>query len=85
MHSSIGSIVVEFPIWVALLFVGLIISLTKMFVRARAWVPLTFLLSLVLSTSFYSSHTEVFFYIVLAAIIATAFDHRSEPHAGDRR
>jgi|GEM_PF-3227630 len=81
MHSSIGSIIVEFPIWISLLFVILIVSLGRAFVRNRAWVPLMFLISFAIATSFYSNHTEVFFYVVLAAITAAAFARRRDGHA----
>ncbi len=69
MHSSVGTIFVEFPIWIFALFVvGIGWSLIRLISR-RDWVMLSFLVGYFLATTLYSSLTELYFYVAITAVI----------------
>src|SRR5690606_4919838 len=59
MHSTLGSIVLEFPLWIAAGFVVLIVHALLRLIRRGEHVVACFLVALMGATTFYSSHNEL--------------------------
>ncbi|CAN5331086.1 hypothetical protein BH09ACT10_BH09ACT10_23720 [soil metagenome] len=78
IHSATLSILVEFPLWVAIAFIVLIASMARRLYVQREWVLLLLLGGLLLTTSFYSSHNEYFYTAYLGALCVVAFREVSE-------
>lgn len=72
MHSSLGSILLEFPLWVALVYLGLAVWALITLLRRREYIIALLLVSFLMATSVYSSHNELYFYVVWTAAIAMA-------------
>jgi hypothetical protein len=81
LHSTLGSVLLEFPLWVAVLYLVVVASTTVALLRRREWVMAMFLVALMVATTMYSSHNEVYFVASLAVTIALAF---GRPPAGVR-
>ncbi|GAB4086449.1 hypothetical protein GCM10028784_30790 [Myceligenerans cantabricum] len=73
MHSSIGSIALEFPLWVAGLYVIVLATSCVALLRRREWGFALFLVGFVGATSFYSTHNEVLYTVALATVLSLAF------------
>ncbi|GAA1860024.1 hypothetical protein [Myceligenerans crystallogenes] len=73
MHSSIGSIVVEFPLWVAALYVVVLVASFVALLRRRERGFCLFLVGFTAATSFYSTHNEVLFVVALATSLSLAY------------
>ncbi|MGI9822620.1 hypothetical protein [Agromyces sp. Marseille-Q5079] len=76
MHSSLGSILLEFPIWVSVLYLVLVGWAVVRLYRNREWVMLWFLIGFFAATLFYSSQTELYFCVAWTGIIAVAAHSR---------
>ncbi|WP_022894017.1 hypothetical protein [Agromyces subbeticus] len=72
MHSSLGSIVLEFPLWVSVAYLVLVAWAFLRLYRNREWVMLCFLTGFFAATIFYSSQTELYFCVAWTSIIAVA-------------
>ena len=72
MHSSLGSILLEFPLWVAIGYLVLVMWTFVRLLRAREYVMVLFLVGLIAATTVYSSHNELYFYVAWAALISVA-------------
>lgn len=73
MHSSLGSILLEFPLWVAVGFVALAVHAFVRLLRRRELVFASLFLALMGATTFYSSHNELFFVMCLATVLMLAY------------
>lgn len=73
LHSTLGSILLEFPLWVAVLYLVVLARTTVTLVRRREWVMAMFLIALVVATTLYSSHNELYFVVSLAVPLALAY------------
>lgn len=73
MHSSLGSILLEFPLWVAAGFVLLAVHTFVRLLRRRELMFASFFLALLIATTFYSSHNELFFVMCLATAVMLAY------------
>jgi hypothetical protein len=73
LHSTLGSILLEFPLWVAVLYLVVVASSVVALVRRREWVMALFLIALMVATTLYSSHNELYFVVGLAVALALAF------------
>jgi hypothetical protein len=73
MHSSTGSLLLEFPIWIPVAYVVLVVACALRLVRRREWTMALFLAGFMVSTAVYSSHNELYFYVAWVALIAVAF------------
>lgn len=73
MHSAVGSVVLELPLWVALLFLALSVVTFVRLVRRRETVMWLYAGSLAVACLFYSSHNEVHYLVSWTALIALAF------------
>ncbi|MBE1875226.1 hypothetical protein [Myceligenerans pegani] len=73
MHSSLGSILLEFPLWVAVGFVVLAVHAFVRLLRRREFVFASFFVALMAATTFYSSHNELFFVMCLATVLVLAY------------
>ncbi|MFF2371028.1 hypothetical protein [Agromyces sp. NPDC058110] len=76
MHSSLGSILLEFPIWVSLSYLAMVVWAVIRLRRNREWVMLSFLVGFFAATLFYSSQTELYFCVAWTAVIALAASPR---------
>ncbi|MRG60431.1 hypothetical protein GE115_11220 [Agromyces sp. CFH 90414] len=72
MHSSLGSILLEFPIWVAAGYLVLAAWALWALLRRGETVLALFLVSFFVATVFYSSQTELYFAVAWTAVIAMA-------------
>jgi len=75
LHSSLGSVLLEFPAWVAVVFVVVVVLTFVRLLRRREWVMAAFLVGLMAATTLYSSHNEIYFVVSLAVSIAMAYDN----------
>jgi hypothetical protein len=73
MHSSLGSILLEFPLWVAAGFVALAVHAFIRLLRRRELIFAGFFVALMAATTFYSSHNELFFVMCLATVLVLAY------------
>ncbi|WP_460704242.1 hypothetical protein [Myceligenerans halotolerans] len=73
MHSSLGSILVEFPLWVAAGFVILAVHAFVRLLRRGELMFACFFVALMAATTFYSSHNELFFVMCLATVLMLAY------------
>lgn len=73
LHSALGSIILEFPLWVAVAYIVLLIKILRGLIVRREPVLALFLCSLPLATLFYSTHNEVLFLVCTATLVAVAF------------
>lgn len=72
MHSSLGSIILELPIWVSAAYLALVVWAIVRLIRNREWVMLWFLVGFFAATLFYSSQSELYFCVAWTGIIAVA-------------
>jgi len=77
LHSTLGSVLLEFPLWVAVLYLVVVARTLVALLHRREWVMAMFLIALVVATTLYSSHNELYFVMSLAAPLALAY--RSPP------
>lgn len=73
MHSSTGSLLLEFPIWIPIVYLALVVACAVRLARRREWTMFLFLGGFMVATSVYSSHNELYFYVAWVALIALAF------------
>lgn len=89
MHSSTGTILLEFPIWIGVAYVVLIVWSIVRLIKLREWVVAIMLVSLVIATTLYSSVTELYFSLALSIPLATiglhAADERTDTQGGHAR
>ncbi|MBL0887533.1 hypothetical protein [Myceligenerans indicum] len=73
MHSSLGSILLEFPLWVAIGFVVVAVHAFSRLLHRRELTFASFFVALIAATTFYSSHNELFFVMCLATVLVLAY------------
>lgn len=73
MHSTLGSVLLEFPLWVAVGFVVLAVHAWFRLLRRKELIFACFFLALMAATTFYSSHNELFFVMCLASVLVLAY------------
>ncbi|MBC2931650.1 hypothetical protein [Nocardioides sp. zg-1228] len=79
IHSANASVLVEFPLWVALAFMVLWLGVLRRLWRQREWNILLMCLGLLLVTTFYSSHNEFFYWAFLSVACLAAYHVPVEP------
>lgn len=72
LHSTIGSIILEFPLWVAFAYIIFLVKVFQALVSKHEYVLALFLCALTIGTMFYSSHNEVLFLVCLTVLVAAA-------------
>jgi hypothetical protein len=78
MHSSTGTIMLEFPLWIGLGYLCLLVWCLARLFRAHEFIVGLMLVSLVAATTFYSSVTELYFSMALSLALATVGIHRTK-------
>ncbi|MEV0892139.1 hypothetical protein [Promicromonospora sp. NPDC050262] len=73
MHSTVGSVILEFPLWIALVFLALVVVTFIRLARRRETAMWLYAASLLGASVFYSSHNEVHYIASWTALIAVAF------------
>nr|BFF20235.1 hypothetical protein GCM10025730_37560 [Promicromonospora thailandica] len=73
MHSAVGSVALEFPLWVALLFLTVSVVTFVRLVQRREAVLWLYAAPLAVACLFYSSHNEVHHLVSWTVLIAAAF------------
>lgn len=83
MHSSTGTILLEFPIWIGLAYIGLVVWLIVRLLRSREFGIALMVIGFIIATTMYSSVTELYFSLTLAVAIATVGLHPSQGRTHD--
>ena len=78
LHSTLGSIILEFPLWVAIAYIILLVKVLQALVSKREHVLALFLCALTIGTMFYSSHNEVLFLVCMTVLVAAAYRDRDD-------
>lgn len=79
LHSAMGSIFLEFPLWVAICFVVFCVRTAWALVKRHEAVLALFFVGFMGATMWYSSHNELYFFAALTVIVAGA--HNADPLA----
>lgn len=79
IHSTNVSILAEFPIWFFVAFVWLWFRVLVGLIRRREYVLLLMGVGLLTVTSFYSSHNEYFYFVLLSILCLVAFAEDRSP------
>lgn len=70
MHSTHLSVFTEWPLPFFIVYVALWIWLGVSLLRSRRWTEVAFVVPFLLGTTFYSTHNEVLFYVILIYLMA---------------
>jgi hypothetical protein len=76
MHSSTGTILLEFPLWIGLAYLGLMGWCVIKLFKVRETVMALMLGCLFIATTFYSSVTELYFSMAIVLALAAVGVHR---------
>lgn len=81
MHSTVGSVILEFPLWIAVAFYAFVVVMFVRLAQRQETAMWLYAASLLVASVFYSSHNEVHYITTWTALIAVAF---SRPPPRDR-
>lgn len=75
VHSASLTILVEYPVWVSLIFFGSLVASWIRLIQARDFVLASYSIGFFTMTSLYSSHNEFFFWVAFAVPLLIAAQH----------